>query len=343
MMAARGLAPMGPGELLTALYQLTFDNEDKIAGAAREAADGLPDKILAAGLGDALDVRVLDFFAQKVISRGELVERVLLNPATDDQTFLTMAGQLAERELETMAGNQQRLLRCPAIIEAIYFNRQARMSTVDRLLEMAVRNGLTLDRVPQYKEIAAHILGGASPEEPAAEPASRSDAEQRLDQAFAAVISEQWDEGPVDSLEFDAENEQAMKATLSWRELSVSAKIRQASIGGVFQRMLAIRDANRTVALAAIASAGVNEQEAARYAADRGLSEEVVRYIAYRKEWLKNYQVKLNLVKNPKCPLAQSMRLLRHLRPADVKLLSRSKAIPAALAQAARQHLAQRR
>jgi hypothetical protein len=74
-----------------------------------------------------------------------------------------------------------------------------------------------------------------------------------------------------------------------------------------------------------------------RPAAPRSLPEEIIRYIAGRKDWQKNYQVKVALVNNPKCPLPTSMHLLPHLFPRDLKALVRSKNIPSALAQAAKE------
>ncbi|MBW2731766.1 MAG: hypothetical protein JRH20_05190 [Deltaproteobacteria bacterium] len=62
MMAAKGLAPMAPREMLTALYQLSYDAESQVARAAEQTAGKLPESILGAGLADALDPRVLDFF-----------------------------------------------------------------------------------------------------------------------------------------------------------------------------------------------------------------------------------------------------------------------------------------
>ncbi len=90
------------------------------------------------------------------------------------------------------------------------------------------------------------------------------------------------------------------------------------------------------VALAAIKSPMVKENEAATYASNTSLSEDVIAYIATRKEWTKLYQVKFALVNNPKCPLPVAMRLLPHLRPKDLQSLSRSRGIPTALSAQAR-------
>jgi len=336
MMAARGMVPMGPRDLITVLYQLSRDADAKVAQTAEATADGLPDNILSASLGDTLDPRILDFYGRRVADKTEIVEKVLLNKAIHDDTLIYFAGKLKERELEILAGNQQRILGCPRIIEAMYFNNQARMSTVKRLLELAVRHNLVLD-LPQYKEIAASIMGEVQQRaQLAAEEAEQLQAleEDIMDEAFAEAIA-MGDEGVVGEMEM--EDQEPDEKSIRLLDRPFLEKIRLAATGKLFHRMVLIRDTNKTVAMAVIQSAAVTDQEAARYAANRSLHEDIIRYIAYKKEWQKNYFVKLALVNNPKCPLAASVRLLNHLRPNDLRALSRSKNVPAALVQAARQ------
>ena len=125
--------------------------------------------------------------------------------------------------------------------------------------------------------------------------------------------------------------------------LPILHKMRLAMLGNSFERSVLIRDANKQVALSAIKSTRVKENEVVSYANNRALAHEVVRYIANRKEWLKLYQVKLNLVLNPKTPLSSAMGFLNHLHPHDVRKVSRSRNIPSALATAAKRKETQRR
>lgn len=341
MMAARGLVPMGPQDLVTVLYQLGRDQDAKVAQAAEKTADGLPDNILATALSAALDPRVLDFFGRKVVSKGPLVEQVLLNRVVHDDTLVFLGKRVADRELEILAGNQERILRCPEIISAIYFNNAARMSTVKRLLELAVRHGIELD-LPQFKEIRQSILGEqakAPPADPAQAEEMRALEDDIMDEAFNEAMA-MGDDEAVGDLEYDEKEPEEKSNRLL--DLSFIEKIRLAQTGKLYHRMVLVKDSNKTVAMSVLQNPGVTDQEAARYAANRSLNEELVRYIANKKEWQKSYQIKVGLVNNPKCPLANSMRLLTHLRPNDLRALARSKNVPAALAQAARQMLTKR-
>jgi hypothetical protein len=73
-----------------------------------------------------------------------------------------------------------------------------------------------------------------------------------------------------------------------------------------------------------------------RAAGNRQVCEDVIRYIANQRDFVKLYTVKHSLVTNPKCPIGFSLRLLPHLHAEDVKSLARSKNVPSALATAAR-------
>jgi hypothetical protein len=126
-------------------------------------------------------------------------------------------------------------------------------------------------------------------------------------------------------------------------QLRPMEKIRMALLGNAFERAVLIRDANKSVCMSAIKSPRVKENEIVAFSHNRSLPHEVVRYIAMRREWTKLYAVKLNLVLNPKTPLSQAMGFLGHLHAHDVRKVSRSKNIPAALATAAKRRANQRR
>jgi hypothetical protein len=342
LMAARGLAPLGPRDLVTALYQLAVEPDEKVADAARQSAMNLPDRVLQGALGEALDPRVLDHLARLAHARAGVVELVLLNRATHDDTFVHLAAMCEDRELEIIAQAEERCLRSPAIVEALYLNRRTRMSTVDRLVELCVRHGVVLEKIPHYKETAAAILAGEA--EPAAVP------ETQTDELFRAVVEIEHS-GELDSDETDevvgeilekpeARREDPQRVTVNnIKDLKLSAKMRLATVGTAFHRAILIRDSNKQVALAAIRSPAVSDNEVARYSANRSLCEDVIRVIANTREFLKHYQVKLNLVTNPKCPLPTALRLLQYLRENDLRMVSRSKGVAATLSSTAKRLL----
>jgi hypothetical protein len=356
MMAAKGLAPLKPAELATALYQLALDGDDAVKAAALKSAIETPEKILGAALAEALDARVLDFFARRCVSKPKLLETVLLNKATADETFKHLAGLVQEEQLEMIAKNEERLLRHPPIIAALYLNPKTRMSTVQRAVELAVRNGVKVEGIPAFEEATRAIAqSGPLDEAKAAEEdaafkraaevavdASAGlqmmavDEEEALAQAeaeAAAAIAAVTGEVAPESVEEIEEKKKRLT------DLSPAAQVRAATLGNAFTRALLIRSRNKQVAMACIKAPGVSEPEATHYALDRSLDEDVIRFIASRRQWLRNYNVKLALCQNPKCPLPTAMGFLPHLRAPELKSLARSKGIPSALANAAKQLL----
>lgn len=338
MMAARGLAPIpDPRQLCAVLYQIALDPDDKLRAAATASAAGLPEAILRGGLGDpAQDPRVVDFFAAQLGKAPALLDVVVGNPATHGATIAALAASGGEALCDRIASNEARLLAHPEIIGALYGNRHARMSTVDRIVELAIRNGVKVEGIAAWDELvqAYSGKGGARPGQPGAgeivevDPAT-ADA---MFKKAAALHQERADGEPA------AEGDDADKKVEIWA-LTVPQKIRLATLGNAFDRAVLIRDPKKMVSIAAIKSPGVTENEASKYALNAGLSEEVIGYIANKREWTKLYQVKVALVNNPKCPLAAAMRLLPHLREKDIQAVSRSKGIPSALSTQARKLL----
>lgn len=335
MMLARGMAPgVGPADLLLGLYQATFHDNSKIAASARKTATDLPDSVLEGALATPLPAPVLDLFAELCRERTKHVERILLNRATGDETIVRLARSLRQEPLlEIIAKNEERLLRHPPIIEALYLNKATRMSTANRCVELAVRNGVELE-IPAYKEIARSL--GAEPKYD--DPGDQAMADAATDATFAEAVAS-GDDGAEMPGDEELDEEQDLRKRASLVGLSVAQKIRLCMIGSGYHRALLLRDPNRIVALAAIKSPLIKETEVVRVTQSRSVNDDVIRHIAQNRDWLKLYQVKVGLLNNPKTPLPTSMRLLPHLRLNDLRALTRSRNIPNALRQAATQLL----
>lgn len=345
MMAARGLVPLPrPGELVSVLYQLALDGDAQIAGAARATAEGLPDKLVAGALAEAdVDPRVLDWIAPRCAATPALLDALITAPAVADETIVALAARGDARVVDLIAQNEQRLLRAPAIIAAMYGNPRARMSTVDRAVELAIRNHVKVEGIAAWEELSRVILsGGAAADgddaafaEAVAGTASVDDAHLTTGDPDAPQL------GPDGELVAD-HGPAVDDKKVPIAKLSVPAKIRLATIGNAYARSLLIRDPMKLVAIAAIKAPGVTDIEAARHAGNPNLADDVVRYIAGRREWTRLYGVKLSLIMNPKTPLPEVARMLPHLREKDLKNVAKSKGVPSAVTAQARKLITQR-
>lgn len=339
MMAAKGVVPgLKPADLITVVAVLSQDEDDKLASAARGTLEKLPPPILEGALGTPLQEPVIACLAVSFGEQPNVVEKLLRMPAIGGETLVFLAEKATEAIGELIATNENLLLQHPLVIEALYLNKRVRMSTADRLIELAVRNGIELG-IPAFK-LAAQAIANELIPEPSEEP--NFDDLLFLETERLAQATEIDPED--DTFDVDEEGEERVKdkfiplhAQIS--QMSITQKIRRATLGNSAERLLLVRDTNRLVASAAASSPLLNENEAARIAASRNVIDDVLRIIAQNRSFTRSYQVKLNLISNPRTPFTFSSRMIPHLRDNDVRNLAKSKNVPASVQLACRQQI----
>lgn len=301
-------------------------------------------KGVAPGLkpGDALTVLAL--IAPAYATQPPIAEKILAHASLAPETVADMATRSSEVVSELIATNEQRLLAHPVIIERLYMNKATRMSTADRILELAVRNGVELHGIPAYKE-AATAIGMELIAEASAEPTPDDLLFRDCEQTAARV---DIDASVEDTHRIDEETGQEVVADkflplhAQIGQMTISQKIRRAMLGTASERLILVRDHNRLVAQAAIKSPSIQENEVVRISASRNVSEDILRVIAIDREWTRSHQIKVNLVQNPRTPFAFASKLILHLREHELKALARSKNVTGAVSAAARQQLSRR-
>ena len=140
------------------------------------------------------------------------------------------------------------------------------------------------------------------------------------------------------SVEIDGEKgEGALNDSLYNRiqQMSVTEMVQLASLGTKEARNLLIRNPNRSIVQAVLNSPKITDDEITSFAGNKNLSKEVPLIISNKKEYTKNYMVKVALVNNPKTPLPTAIKFLRHLLPKDLRNVSKSKNVPTVLAKTA--------
>ncbi len=328
-MAAKGLVPMAPSQSATALYMLSFDAEADVAEQARTTAAKLPDRILATALRDnELHPQTLAFFAQLLAGKENYLELVCLNPTTPDEAIAQIALTSSEKLSDIIAQNQLRLLRCEAILRALFTNAQALKSTLDGVADFAVRSGVYLEDVPALVEAHRRVYGAPADGVPV-------DTGPTADQIVAEFAVGDDAVEPLDG---------GKRLTFMQRisKMSVSEKIKLALKGNKEARTVLLRDANKLVSMSAIQSPRITDGEIIVMANNRTAPEDILRYICNNRDWLKNYSLKLALVKNPKVPLPTAMRFLPLLREPDIRELARDRNVPSGVKNQARVMMAKK-
>jgi hypothetical protein len=340
LMAAKALLPMEAAELAVVLAYLGGDEDEKLREAARKSAGEVPEALLGGPLADPkTHPLVLDYYGRLFYADNRYAQRLIVNAGTPDDTVRFMAERTKDAALlELIAQNQSRFLRYPAIVEALYFNPETRMSAVSRVIETAVRNGVRLTHIPGYKEIEESILGVVGAEEPEEKVEEReeeeaADAPGLDDEAFHAVLRTATSEEP------EKAELQGPLAQSVWRmiaEMNVSQKVRLAMVGSEAARRLLVRDAKRVVAMSVLRSPKLTQKEVTNFAQQRVINEDVIREIARNREWTRYYPTMLALVCNPKCPPQHALTFVKMLNAKDLKSMSRDKDVPGFVSRTAK-------
>lgn len=118
--------------------------------------------------------------------------------------------------------------------------------------------------------------------------------------------------------------------------MTVAQKIKLALRGNKDARTILIRDNNKLVRRFVVMNPRITDGEVVQLCRNRSADDELIRIIAEDREWLRNYQIKLALVTNPKTPLVVAMRLVGSLGERDVRALAKSRNVPQAVAVQAR-------
>jgi hypothetical protein len=327
-LAAAGALPLPPVELLTVLFVLSHDPEARVKDRARQSFERLPETLLSAALSGPASPAVLSYCSQAFRDQPERLERIALNPAADDATIAHLASLPHKRVVEIISNNQERMLRCPEIVEALGQNPFTGRAVIDRILGF-----LGLER-------HAHEVPDEESEElllDAPQPIDDEQARAVLAAVLGEDVSQFAPELIEDGVRLDEDKTKSLHALI--QKMSVFDKVKLARVGNGEARSLLVRDRNKLVAAAAVRSPKVQPQEVVAFAKARNVSDEVLRIIACSREWTRSYAVKLALASNPKCPQQWAMRFLSHLQEKDLRGIMKSKDVPAAISTQARRML----
>lgn len=342
-MAARGIAPgLKPQDALTVVALLSVSEDASLATAATSTLGKLPLALLQGALVPELQAGVVDLIAPTYVNDATVMERILSLPQIAAETVAVIAARCSEMVAELVATNEERLLANPVIIEKLYLNKNTRMSTANRALELAVRNKVKIEGIPAYEEAALAIQNELIPE-PSPEP-TFSDIlfkeTTELGAKLEAALAVEGDTHEIDEATGEAKLKQKfLPVHTRIADMSMAEKIRTAMVGSASERAILVRDNNKIVARAAVKSPQIQENEAVRISMMRNVSDEVLMELARSAKWKSSYQIKLNLVQNPRTPMHIATKLIPYLFEHDVKAISKSKNVTGPIATAAKQQL----
>jgi len=359
MMIAKGVLPMKPSQLAMFTYMLIADQEPAIAKAAEDNFVRLPPSMVEPLLSGRISGKVLAYAARIWIDNPDyhdVVSAVVRNSITSQYTIEHLIRHGSAGLLEVIADNQARLQKNPELIYAFAENPAVMVPTISRVLEFARRQHLIpardeqkiIDQVVNRKSETRDRVGGvlqepaqdSLPKDTLGEPVFPNNLIEEGQQETIEDVLKQRDaerRGEVrDAKTIEEEIEKKLDIREQIKKMTVSEKLRLAKRGNMEARNILVFDAVPLVAKNVLASPRVTKTEIERWAAMKILDPEILMEIVKNAEYMKNYQTRLNLVYNPKVPIAAIIKIMGTLMEKDIKNISKSKAVPNAVANIAR-------
>lgn len=320
LMAAQGLLPLKPEDLLELWTDLVTDPDEGVRAAAEKSLAGFP----AAELQPILKSRdtptgVLSW-AVAHRTEHELREAALQNHSLPDEAIEALAPILTQALAELVVINQTRLLRRTSLLVALESNAGLSNDQKRRLRELreTFRIGEAAQAPPAPAPPPVPVPAVPEPEpEPEPEMAPLGDVFMTEDEALVRYLSEE-----------ERQQTEKVSAVQKIYRLNTAEKLITALKGTREERAILIRDPNRLVATAVLGSPRLTEPEIEAISGMKSVSDEILRKIGNHREWTKRYSVLKNLVCNPRTPIGISLSLVPRLNPRDVKGISVDRNVP---------------
>lgn len=320
LMAAQGLLPLKPEDLLELWTGLVSDTDEGVRAAAVDSLTKFPaPELLPILKNRETPVAVL---AWTVSNRAEpeLREATLQNVSLPDETIEKLAPTLPQALAELVVINQTRLLRSTTLLVAIESNAGLSNDQKRRLRELreTFRIGAPEQAPPPAPKAPPPVAEPPQGAEPAPEePLPVGEIFMTEDEAIVRYLSEE-----------ERQQTEKVSAVQKIYRLNTAEKLITALKGTREERSILIRDPNRLVATAVLGSPRITEAEIESISAMKSVSDEILRQIGHHREWTKKYTVLNNLVRNPRTPIGIALSMVPRLNPRDIKGIAVDRNVP---------------
>lgn len=367
--AARGMLPLPQADLLEVLVGLSRNTDEEVAATAQQTLQAQEADMLARALDEPeLAPAVLGYLACRPDLPPTVHEVVAQRPATPDEAIVALAGHTPNGDLlATIIINQQRLLRTPALIEAVLANA-ARTSDTERRVRELQEEFFQKERGAQRIADELRLRGNKAAADFVAEliatetiydtPPAEVDREGVLTTEdlwllaeYIEVDDDELDDSWLDwdTLEMLEESDEQRAAnlkrivgelkeddendnTISWAQKilrwGIKKRVKYAMKGNREVRSILIRDSNKIVSGGVIRNPRITDKEVENIAAMRSVSDEALRLIGMNRAWGRNYPIIHNLARNPRTPPAIALSVLPRLHQKDLENISKNRSIP---------------
>jgi hypothetical protein len=315
LMAAQGLLPLKPEDLVEMWTDLVGDPDEGVRAAADKSLSSFPVAELQPILRSRDTPPGVLSWAVTHRPEPELREVALQNTSLPDETIETLAPILPQALAELVVINQTRLLRRTSLLVALETNAGLSNDQKRRLHEL--RETFRIGQAQAAPPPAPEAPPAPAAPEPEPEIAPLGDVFLTENEYTVKILSEE-------------ERQQTEKVNTVQKiyRLNTAEKLITALKGSREERAILIRDPNRLVATAVLGSPRLTEPEIEAISGMKSVSDEILRKIGHHREWTKRYAVCKNLVCNPRTPIGIALTLVPRLMPRDVKAISVDRNVP---------------
>jgi hypothetical protein len=309
-LAADGLLPVSFEQLVPLQVFLARGDDPEVASHAARSLAAVDPGLAVPFLSGAADAEVLSWFAEQ-LGHPLLIEAILRRRDVPRPLLVDLAPRLSADLQEVLLLRQDAIVEEPGILDALAANPQ--LSTYSQR------------RIGEYRE---HLLPRERPAHGAgAADASEAAEEEEMDEAAFLAAVETARAAPA----LGEVDEQTRLSEGQIRMLPLPARIKLSRGASRSLRNLLVRDPNARVAISTLSSNAVSDQEVEAVARNRSVVEDVLVFIARRREWNGKTNILRSLAGNPRTPVAVSMQIVPKLPVRDLKDLGRDKNIPDAV------------
>lgn len=370
MAAARGILPLSQTDLLEVLVSLAKSDDADLSKTAETTLAGQNAQTLRGVIESAeIAPNTLSYFTEQENIPAEIQEAALSNRKTPDAAIINFARNTKNGNLlELITLNQQRLIRVPALIDAIVAN-PFRTAEAERRAVETRREFFEKSRGAQQiadelrargKTAAAEFIEQAEFAGNLAETSSGANLnfedalliakhieipDSEVDDSWLSLeyIEEFYEETAEERQaivnkilgEIKAEDDELTAERISTisriLRMTMKDRVKLAQKGDREARNILIRDPNRVVAQAVIQNPRITEQEVEKIAQMRTVPEDVLRQIAIGRKWARIYPIAHNLARNPRTPMANVLGILTRLQLRDLDAIAKSRNVSEAV------------
>lgn len=356
MLLAQGRGCTSDEEALAVGMLLSQDDNSSVAALAKSMLSSWTEERLLGALERQSHGKLLEFVVEFLPSHRAVDEYIFQCPNMNERTARLIAQRVDAEGATAISYAMQTFLLYPATYWSLRHNVQCPRPIVERLEAVLrqqqafveepalVQSTPTMLKLP-IANIALEVMT-ALQSKPSPALKAALDNQMFLDVQMGGVI-----EGDGFEFTFDEDDGFTFEAALTdeeavddgpagsleqkVRDMNVGQRIKLAYKGNKEARGILIRDTNKSVSVAVLKSGRVNAGEAAKYAANRNLSDEVIRTICATKEYMRKKNVQWALVNNPKTPTKVAMTIMMSLGKKDLQALSKNRAVSSNISKAA--------